>query len=377
MRHAMIMAGGAGTRLWPMSRIELPKQVIPFLPDADGGSGGQNEGRSLLSLAVARIEPLIDDPARRWVCTNERFRSIVETLGIPAAQILGEPIGRDTVNAVGFSAAIIAKQDPDAVMAVLTADHVIEPVDQFVAALQSAFELVESQPETIVTFGIVPDHPSTGYGYIEHGVEIEYEQSAPAMPPAYVALQYVEKPDARTAARYMTEGTYWWSSGMFVFKATRILQAIARYLPEAIPLLNEIADAWGTPEQTEVLARVYPQLPKISFDYAIMEPVSKDPESQLATVPMDLRWLDVGSWNAVADVLQSTADERGNCGIGTRIMADCSNVLSVSDDSEHTIAAIGCEDLVIIHTGDATLICPADRTQDIKDLVEKLDPKLR
>ena len=257
MRHAMIMAGGSGTRLWPMSRGNTPKQLIALF-----------NNRSLLEIAVARLDGLIDEE-HLWICTGQQHADqICDTLkNFQASQLLGEPVGRDTLNAVGFTATILHKLDPDAIFAVLTADHIIEPKDEFARSLEIGFQLVEDDHTRFVTFGITPTFPATGYGYVEMGESISED--------AYTCKRFVEKPDLETAKQYLASGQFSWNSGMFVFHASTFLDALKRMQPESSTGLAEIGKAWGTSSQQTVLDTIYPTLPKIRFDYGIMEPPTK------------------------------------------------------------------------------------------------------
>ena len=351
MRYALIIAGGSGTRLWPMSRKRLPKQLIPFI-----------QGRSLLRIAHERLNGLVEDD-HRYICAGSAHRDAVqsELSTLAPGRFLGEPMGRDTLNAVGLGAAVIGRHDPQAVIAVFTADHIIEPVDRFLEIVAKGYELAESHPDTLVTFGITPTRAATGYGYLQVSETISGD--------ARVVEAFKEKPDADTAGRYHDEGPdhYLWNSGMFVWRASTLLGCIERYKPDIHAGLMRIADAWDTPEQEAVLAEVYPTLEKISIDYAVMEPASRDPAVQVAAIPMPLSWLDVGSWPAFAQTCDT--DPQGNAVAAKKsVVIDTSNTLLASDDPGHLITTIGCEDLIIIHTHNATLVCRADRAEDIKAL---------
>lgn len=363
----MIMAGGSGTRLWPMSRQGHPKQLLPLV-----------NGRSLLELALDRIEELVPEECR-WICTNEAFRDeIAEKIGFRSDRILGEPIARDTLNAVGFAAAVIGRHDPDAVLAVLTADHVIEPIERFAQCIRMGFDLVEREPDRLVTFSIVPSYASTGYGYIERGEAIEgYGEDSDGAPEcgAYEVTRYIEKPDQETAQQFVNAGNYGWSSGMFAFTAGTILGLIDRFFPATHKGLMDIAESWDTDRRAETLQRVYMTLPKISIDYALLEPASSDPTIRVATVTMDATWLDIGSWPSYAETIE--ADGQGNRSTGPAVLVDSRGMLTVSDDPNHLIAAVGCHDLVVVHTRDSTLVCPADRCQDIKTLLEQIEKTRR
>ncbi len=358
MRYAMIMAGGAGTRLWPVSRRDRPKQLIPLI-----------EGQSLLSLAVNRLEGVVP-PDRRLLCTAEQHRSLIREL-LPEFsddQILGEPVGRDTINAIGFTAAILDKNDSDAIFAVLTADHIIEPQDEFRRKIRLGFDLVEDDPTRFITFSIMATHPSTSYGYVERG------DAVPNFASAYVAKRFVEKPDAKTAQSYIDAGTFGWNGGMFVFSAKHYLEALQWFKPASHVGIMRIANAWDTSSQQAVLDEVYPTLPKISVDYGMMERATSDERITVCTIAMGVWWMDVGSWPSFGETL--TEDASGNRSNTKTTHLDSRHVLAVSDDPQHTITTIGCSDLVIVHTKDATLVCPHSQTQRVKDLAAIVDKSL-
>ncbi|MCH2143613.1 MAG: mannose-1-phosphate guanylyltransferase [Phycisphaerales bacterium] len=349
MRHAMIMAGGSGTRLWPMSRLARPKQLLPLVGE-----------RSLLELAVDRLDGVV--PAEhRIICTAEKFRDTITEV-IKGVELLGEPCGRDTLNAVGLTAAILALRDPDAAFAVLTADHIIEPQATFARAMEVGFQLVERDPRRFVTFGITPTFPATGYGYVGLGAAID------GFDGAFAAATFKEKPDLETARAYLEAGTFNWNSGMFIFSAATTLEAIKRFQPEAHEGLMRIAEAWNGADRQSVLETVYPTLPKISVDYGLMEPVAANADYEVCVVPMDVDWRDVGSWSSYAETIDP--DQDGNRVHGEANLRDCSNVLAVSDDPKRVVTAIGCEDLMIIATGDAILVVPSDRSEEVKQMAD-------
>lgn len=350
MRYAMIMAGGSGTRLWPMSRGALPKQLIPLLG-----------GKSLLASAFERLEGLVP-PEQRYVCAGQRHRDVILAAlpELTPQRFLGEPVGRDTLNAVGLTAAVLAARDPQAVFAVLTADHLIEPPDEFCRIVAAGFELVERAAETLVTFGITPTYPATGFGYLQLGTPLEGA--------ARVVEQFREKPPLPIAQQYLDAGAerYLWNSGMFVWRAATLLDCIARYEPQVGEGLTAIAAAWDTPQREATLERVFPTLKKISIDFAVMEPASRDPAVRVAAIPMPLRWLDIGSWPAFAQTCPQ--DAAGNALAAARtLLLDTDNCLVVSDQPDHLLTLVGCQNLVVVHTANATLICPAEMAEKIKD----------
>ncbi len=342
-----------------MSRGGRPKQMVPLV-----------QGKSLLWHAAQRLDGLV--PAtRQWICTGESHRPLImaDLPGLDGSQIIGEPCPRDTVNAVALTAAVLDVTDPDAVFAVLTADHLITPHTRFASCIETGFSLVDEAPNRMVTFGIEPTFPATGFGYVELGGAIDGHA------PARHAVRFVEKPDEETARGYVESGRFKWNSGMFVFSAAGFLEALERFVPESAAGMREIAAAWGTPDRGSVLERVYPTLPKISIDYAIMEPASQDDHIEVCTVPMDVQWLDVGSWTAAGETIDPDLD--GNRSFGPARHLDSRGIVSVSEDEGHLITTIGCEDLVIVHTPKATLVCPADRVQDVKALHGLLDEDWR
>lgn len=361
MRYAMIMAGGAGTRLWPMSRKDLPKQLVPFI-----------DGKSLLQIAAERLEGIV--PAdRRYICTGEPHRAPIRR-ALPSFsddRILGEPVGRDTVNAVGFTAAVLHTLDRNAIFAVFTADHLIEPADEFRRCVETAFGLVEENPKRLVTFSIAPTYPATGFGYVERAEPIPGERNRGL---AFRVKRYVEKPSLEKAKEYLASGTFGWNAGMFVWKASTVLAAIEKFKPESYAGLMKIAGAWGTKDQQRVLAEVYPTLPKVSVDYAIMEPATGPGGAALglevATVVANVRWKDVGSWPSYGETL--TADGEGNRVSGPPgapvTMLGCKDALVVNAEPGHRVAALGLENIIVVHTKGATLVMPASQAERLKDL---------
>ena len=363
MRYAVIIAGGSGTRLWPMSTKALPKQLIPFF-----------KGRSLLRIAMERLTSLLPKE-QVYVCAGSAHKDVMlaNLPDLSEDRFIAEPMGRDTLNAVGLATGVLQAKDSDATVAIFTADHIIEPVDQFANIVEQGFELAEQHTNTLVTFGIAPTRAATGYGYLELGQAIAPESK----PVAHLVSQFKEKPDAATAEQYLAAGPnhYLWNSGMFVWNAATLMDCIQRFTPSNFAGLQKVVDAWSTPQREAVLNEVYPALEKISVDYAVMEPASRDEQVQVAALPMDLKWLDVGSWPSFAEACEADAD--GNVAEGCKVMhLDSRRVTVASDQPEHLIATIGCEDLVIIHTPHATLVCPADQAEKIKALHSQVTEQL-
>ena len=361
MRHALVLAGGSGTRLWPLSTASRPKQLVPLL-----------QGRSLLELAVARAGAVV--PLDQvWLGCGEALREAVASVaGLRADRLVVEPSGRDTLAAVALGCAVIAEHDPDAVVAVLTADHLVEPVEQFAATLAAAYELAEARDDVLVTFGVVPDHPATGFGYLELG--------GPLQGSARTVTTFREKPELAVAEAFLAAGRsrYLWNSGMFVWRAATILRAVDTFVPSSAPVLRALGRAYGTPAWDALARDTWPTLARRSVDHGVMEPASTSPHFTVAAVPLETRWLDVGSWPAYGQALDADAD--GNrIGAARAVLQDSRDNVVASSDPDHLVALVGCEGLVVVHTPDATLVMPAAQAQRVKDLharVTEVAPEL-
>ncbi len=345
MRHAVIMAGGAGTRLWPLSRKRRPKQLLRLF-----------EGRSLLQLARERLAGLFE-PANIWVITSADYIDQVAAAlpDVPRENLIGEPMGRDTANAIGLAAQMLAQRDNDATMAVFTADHIIRPQERFAGAIRNGLAAAEAHPDSLVTFGIKPDSPHTGYGYLHRGAELGAG--------VYRVAEFKEKPDLLTAEQYLASGEYYWNSGMFAWRVGAIVAEIERLLPENARGLAELADNWREWGATEEAGRRFGNLKKISIDFGVMEQAGS-----VLVVEMDCDWLDLGSWLSIAGTREVDGD--GNVSIASRalVMDGADNVLVSEDD--HLLVVLGVSDLVVVHSEDATLVCRRDQVERIKELVE-------
>jgi mannose-1-phosphate guanylyltransferase len=353
MKHfyALIMAGGGGTRLWPMSRKELPKQLLPLIDE-----------NSMFHTSVARLAPVFSSE-QIYVVTGRKYVEAMrqDVAQIPAENFLAEPYGRDNAAAVGLALTTIYQRDPEAVIAILTADHHIGKPDVFCRVLTTAYEV--AQQGFIVTLGISPSFPSTGFGYIQQGEKLG-EQNGFGF---YKATRFTEKPDVVLATKFISSGRYSWNSGMFIMSVKQALDEFERQQPEMHSLLNTLAPAVDTPEYEVTLARIWETMPKKSIDYAIMEGAER-----MAIIPVDIGWSDVGTWASLYDILPQ--DKFGNCAKGkavdNRIVLDTHNTLIFGDKLTVTI---GVEDLVIVQTDDVILVCHKDRTQDIKQVVDYLN----
>jgi mannose-1-phosphate guanylyltransferase len=345
--HAMILAGGSGTRLWPLSTPNFPKQFLP-LPS----------GNSMIQETLARVGSLI--PAERaWIVTGRSMAALVrEHLpAVPLANILCEPMGRSTAAAIGWAAATIARHDPEAIMASFHADAAITNVEALLQSLRLAYELAEQGH--LVTLGITPTTPETGYGYIRFADLVSEGYSHKA----FRAERFVEKPDLATAQSYLDDGHYVWNSGMFVWKVKAILEEIQAHLPVLSERLTTIANAMGTPQEQSIIDEIWPTLASISIDHGVLEKTSN-----LVVIPADLGWNDVGNWVQYGALFPP--DEQGIGSIGNHVGLGSQNIF-VYNTTPRQVYTIGVEDLVVVVMDDMTVICHKDHVQRVKELAEK------
>ncbi len=312
----------------------------------------------MLQEACQRITPLVPDD-KIFVVTNEAYTGVVrqQIPQAPAANVIGELEGHGTAPCIGLSALYLRRLDPEAVMAVLTADHYIEKADELRRALAAAAQVAEAG--RLVTLGIKPNRPATGYGYIHRSKKLAQVSGHDV----YRVEKFTEKPDLATAQAFVESGRYYWNSGMFIWKVATILREFEKLMPRFYAQLMEIDAALGTAEERAVLERVWPQVENETIDYGIMERAE-----DVAVIPVDIGWSDVGSWATLFDLLP--ADEEGNVIVGKHIGLDTTGCLI--HGSRRLVTTIGLEDMIVVDTEDALLICPKERAQEVRDLVKKL-----
>jgi mannose-1-phosphate guanylyltransferase len=349
MLHAIIMAGGTGTRFWPASTKDTPKQLLPLAGE-----------RTMIRQTADRLAGLFA-PERQLVVTNTRLVDAVraELPELPAASIVGEPCKRDTAPCIGLAALLVSRDDPEATMVVMPADHVISPDAMFQAAIQQAAALVDEQPRRIVTFGIKPTYPAEIFGYIHRGDELGSG--------AYTVKQFREKPDAATAEEYLASGDYYWNSGIFVWRASTILDALRQRQPEMLTHLETIVAAWGTPEQDAVFEREFTVIKGISIDYAVMEHAT-----DVAVIEAPYEWDDVGGWQSLARLLGT--DEHGNTIVGKHLGMNTKGTI-VRTSGEHLVVTLGLEDMIVVHTPHATLVANKNNEEQIRAVVKELQAR--
>jgi mannose-1-phosphate guanylyltransferase len=355
MLHTLIMAGGGGTRFWPRSRRARPKQFLAL-----AGT------RTLLQQALDRIETLVT-PERSWVITaathvGETARQLP---ALPAGHIIGEPCGRDTAPCIALGAQLIALADPEAVMLVMPADHVIEPVPLFRQALHVGEQMALEHPGALVTFGIPPTFPATGYGYIERGPELVRRQGLGV----YRVQRFIEKPSADRAEQLVAAGGYYWNSGLFMWRVATILEALRQHQPALAGAAERIAASWATPARSAVLEREYAALARLSIDYAIMEKAG-----EVLVVHAPFAWDDVGSWLALERMQPQDAQHN-------TIQAEHEGIATerciIVGEPGRLIATAGVKDLVIVQDGNATLVAQRGDESALKKLVEQMQAKKR
>jgi mannose-1-phosphate guanylyltransferase len=348
--YAVIMAGGIGSRLWPRSRSASPKQFLDLL-----GS------RTMLQETVDRIQPLIPLDRVVVVVGEEHAHTVGSQIdGLPAENIIIEAGPRGTAPCIGLAATVLLERDPEATMAVCPADHVITDAAGFRQAIAAAAQI--AQDNYLVTLGIAPDFAHTGYGYIQRGAPLGEILGIPA----YQVKRFTEKPDADTAQRFVDSQQYYWNGGIFVWRADTIMAAVEEMLPRLYVELQSVSSAWHSPQRMEVLEAAWDRVPKTTIDYGIMEKAT-----QVAVVPVDIGWDDVGNWATLSAMMEG--DARGNIvrGGGRPVLLETADTY-VYAATGRLVAAVGLEGFVVVDTPDALLICPKDRAQAVREVVEQL-----
>jgi mannose-1-phosphate guanylyltransferase len=348
--HAVILAGGSGTRFWPASRRARPKQLLPLAGSAD---------ESLIAATVRRIGPIVA-PEQVWISTSTHLLDATAAAlpGVPRAHLLAEPVPRNTAPCIGLAAATIARTDPDAVVMVLPADHFISDEPEFRRVLRRA--VATADDGWLTTIGIRPTRPDTGYGYIELGPTVAEG--------VHSVARFVEKPTRERAEGFLATGQYVWNAGMFFFRASVMLEAMAKHLPAVSEGLRDIDAGAAHGDEAGAIARVFPHLPSISIDYGVMEKAER-----IAVVPGSFGWNDVGSWQVAWEM--STRDADGNAAPPGTIAIDARNNLVTSlasGPARKRVALVGVSDMVVVETDDALLVIPRERAQDVRLVVDVL-----
>ena len=356
--YTVILAGGRGTRFWPLSRKRRAKQLLAL----DGK-------QTMIQQTVARLTGLAA-PSRFWIITNDDLRSAIQRQlpKLPSKQIIAEPAARNTAPAIGLSAFLLLRRDPEAVLGLFPSDHVIADTDRYRATLAAGIEIAAAG-DNIVVLGIRPARPETGYGYIEAGAR---DGNA-----SLRVRRFTEKPDLERAKQFLDSGNFFWNSGMFLWRADTLANALREHLPNTAPILEKIAATYGTSKFAETFRKLYPKCENISIDYAVLEPRSSKGEagSHIFCLPSDFGWNDLGSWTALHEhhlAKMKPAD-------GIPVTASGSFALNAKNNYVHApgkfVAIVGVSNLVIVDTGDALLVTTLDQSQDVGKVVKHLDEK--
>jgi mannose-1-phosphate guanylyltransferase len=354
--EAVLLAGGRGTRFWPRSRTRTPKQLLNIA------------GKHTMLRETAERLAAVFPPKHLWVVTNTEQAAGArrELRGVPASQILAEPVGRNTAAAIGLAAIHLAHKHGDALMAVLHSDSYVADAERYRALLRAALELAKA-PGTLVVLGIPPAYPETGYGYIERGAELTEH---PLGEPAYAVTRFTEKPAADVAQQYVASGRFFWNAGMFVWRVSTLLHCLEKFLPDTYARLQALAKTIGTNKYASALKRIYPKLENISIDHAVMERATRiEGVARVCVLPAQVGWSDIGSWAALYELLAKIPGE--NVSAGPSFTLDASGNFFWAP--KKFVAAVGVRDLVIVETDDALLICPRERSQDVGKIVKWLE----
>ena len=352
MLHAIILAGGSGTRLWPASRTAQPKHMLTFEPP-----------QTLLQATLERLTSLVP-PEQTWIVTSRtQTERIADSLPhFDTAHILSEHIPRNTAASIGWATVKLRRIDPDAVMIVLPADHIIKPAAVFCETLQFAADIVQKSPEKLVTLGIKPTFPATAYGYIQRGAVLETAQNA------YNVLRFCEKPKQDIAETFFQSDDFYWNAGIFVWKAETILDLLSRFEPEIGFWLRQIEQSLGTIEESLVTGEAFKKMKPISIDYAVMERAK-----EIVVVESAFDWNDVGTWSALDRLYADQKDSCGNLFISANVLAiDSTDCTVRCGEPGHLVALVGLHDVVVIQTADATLIVRKGQEESVRRIADEL-----
>lgn len=350
----VIMAGGSGTRLWPQSRKKTPKHLLKLVGD-----------KTMLQITFERIAPTID-PSRIFVVTlSEQIEAVKETLPeVPPENLIAEPVARNTAPCIGLAATVIQERCPGGVMAVMPADHIVSAEGRFSQVIEQAALIIDERPEALVTIGISPTRPATGFGYIKKGRPFELPgQDSLA---CFEAAGFVEKPILPKAERMVAEGSFLWNAGVFFWRADTILGNLKRFLPDISSGLETAGLALGAADFDEILADVYEKMIPVSIDYGVMQKADS-----VMVIVGNLKWDDIGSWASLANIWE--LDESGCASNCELIGVDSRNSVAFSDD--RLIVIIGVDDVVIVDSDDAVLVCKRDRAEDVRKVVEEIESR--
>jgi mannose-1-phosphate guanylyltransferase len=349
MLHAVLMAGGSGTRFWPASRRDLPKQLLSFTGST-----------TMIQATAARLVGLVPEHRQLVVTSANLVDAISEQL--PGVNIVGEPCRRDTAPCVGLAAAMVSASDPDATMLVLPSDHVISTDAQFADAVQNGVSLLDEDPSRVVTFGIRPTYAAESFGYIERSESLSGQGGA-----AYRVARFREKPNAKTAGQYLQQGNFYWNSGIFLWRAATILELLRKHEPAMAAHIDAIGAAVGSPDFKQVMKTEFEKIIGNSIDYAVMER-----HNNVVVIEAPFQWDDVGSWQAISRL--NPVDTAGNTARGLHVGIDTHGSI-VFTSPDHAIVTIDIDDLIVVHTPDATLVAPKKSEERVREAVKELEAR--
>ena len=349
--YPVVLAGGSGTRFWPVSRREHPKQLLPLIDD-----------RSLLRTTVDRLKKLFEPEFIRVVTPPHLLENVQDILPeLNQNSWIYEPAPRDTAPCIGLAAEHIRREDPDGAMLILPSDHAIADESVYLRTISSAVQVLQQHPAQLITFGITPDRAANGYGYIRRGDLVETRNEIPV----HKVKSFTEKPDQERAESYVSSGDYLWNSGMFLWKATEILSRLQDHAPDVYSGLSSFFDTCSDLDDPAQAEETFENIPSTSIDFAVMEQAD-----DVIVVESSFDWSDIGSWDALRDALPT--DDRGNLTAGTTVLQDTSDSIVYNTENHHLVATVHVDQLAIIHTDDATLVCPLDEAQNVKNLIRNL-----